>query len=287
MQRIKNNYRFSVCPFCNSGEIKKIGELAYAGVTEFSTYTIDLELIPETWKCLSCHSSFTQNTIPPQQAESLYGTGEGSKRWAGMSFEEDKTNTVIEALEKVLKKNNKLLDIGCNTGEFLDYSRQKGVQTFGLEICKESCDILRSKGHHAYRVSGEINETFDVVTAFDVVEHLYGPKDFFSFTHKLLNPNGLLVVLTGNPESSPAKLSKNKWWYFNYPEHVVFPSSFFFNNIEGFELKHELKVYASKDHERGNPVSKWKEFIFKIMSGNYNGRPAFTPDHHLIILQKK
>ena len=174
-----------------------------------------------------------------------------------------------------------------STGEFLDYSKQKGNKTFGLEICEESCDILRKKGHHAYRFPGEITDTFDIITAFDVVEHLYDPYDFFSSVHKMLNPNGYLIILTGNPTSRPAKFSKEKWWYYNYPEHVVFPSPKFFKNIQGFELKSQLDTYASKAHEPGNIILKMKECAVKIINSNYNGLPAFAPDHQFVILQKK
>jgi SAM-dependent methyltransferase len=288
MKSIENNYRISECLFCKSGQIKKTGDLYYHGKTEFSTHIIDLKIISEIWECIDCKSAFTQNSINPKEAEDLYATGEGSKRWSSTDFVKDKTDKVINGLEKLLSgKSIKVLDIGCNTGEFLDYSKQKGNKTFGLEICKESCDVLRKKGHHAYRFPNEINETFDVITAFDVVEHLYDPTDFFSSVHKMLNSNGRLVILTGNPLSRPAKSCKEKWWYFNYPEHVGFPSPGFFSSLKGFELKDQLDTYASKMHEKGNIISKLKDIALKIIGASYSGLPAISPDHQFVILQKK
>ena len=93
---VENNYRINNCPFCNSSSIKKIGDLTYSGKVEFSTHYIDLQCIPEIWSCKNCHSNFTQNAIRPGEAENLYATGEGSKRWSPKSFIEDKTQNVRE-----------------------------------------------------------------------------------------------------------------------------------------------------------------------------------------------
>lgn len=288
MQNILNNYRFTKCPFCNSAEFANLGNLQYTGETEFSTFTVFLELVPEIYTCSTCQSSFSQNTIPPAKAEQLYAEGEGSKRWAGQNFRADKTDEVINKLEKfVLKENTTILDVGSNTGEFLDFALAKKIKTFGLELCEESCKILQQKGHTAYRSSTEINTSFDVVTAFDVVEHVYDPVGFIKFIHKLLNPKGYLVLLTGNPASSSALICKNKWWYFNYPEHVVFPSQQFFKNLSGFELKYRWDVYASKSHEEGNTFFNKLNAISKRIAGNYTGIPSPSPDHQLIVLQKR
>lgn len=285
---IDNSYRVNNCPFCNSERIRKTGDLKYSGRTEFSTHFIDLSYTPQLFKCKNCNSSFTQNVIPPKVAEDLYGKGEGSKRWSPKNFREDKTTIVQVCLDRyLLQENTKVLDVGCNTGEFLDYAKLKGAQTYGLEICEESCVIVGQKGHVAFRNSMEINQTFDVITAFDVVEHLYDPNGFISFLLGILNEKGFLIILTGNPESIPAKFSRRNWWYYNYPEHVIFPNPSYFKNLPGFDLIGNLKVYASKAHEEGSLLAKSKATIRNILSGKYAGQPVLLPDHQLVILQKK
>src|SRR4051812_47386787 len=102
MQIVQNNYRVKQCPFCNSDRISKTGDLGYIGRTEFSTHIIDLQLRPEIYSCENCNSSFTQNAIPPAEAEHLYETGEGSKRWSPVNFEEDKTAELQSQLDKYL-----------------------------------------------------------------------------------------------------------------------------------------------------------------------------------------
>lgn len=287
MKNIENNYRNSTCPFCKSSHLQKIEDLKYGGVIEFSTHTIKLKHTPELWKCSNCNSAFTQNAIPPDVAENLYATGEGSKRWTATEFVKDKTNKLIEGLQKfIIKKDAKILDIGCNTGEFLDYAKAHGNKTFGLEICAESCDILKKKGHVAYQFPREVNDTFDLITAFDVVEHLYDPSAFFASVLNMLNPKGYLAILTGNPLSRPAKFLKGKWWYYNYPEHVGFPSPEYFAKISGFKQVHQLQTYASKEHENVNLVVKYKDIVTKLINSSYAGMPVYAPDHQFVVLQK-
>jgi SAM-dependent methyltransferase len=284
---VENNYRVTSCPFCNSSSIKKTGDLNYAGKVEFSTHIIDLKFIPEIWKCGDCGSSFTQNAIKPDVAEDLYATGEGSKRWSAVNFSDDKTKVVRDCLDKYIsKKNISVLDVGCNTGEFLDYAKEAGAKTYGLELCQQSCDIVNGKGHIAYRTGEEIIGKFNLVTGFDVFEHLYDPNGFLSFIHGILNEDGIFILLTGNPHSLPAGWSKENWWYFNYPEHVIFPAPAFFEKVKGFKVLGNVDVFASISHEGSGLILSIKNFFGRIFNSGYSGRPATIPDHQLVVLQK-
>ncbi|MBI4947287.1 MAG: class I SAM-dependent methyltransferase [Bacteroidetes bacterium] len=287
MKIIENNYRIEHCPLCSSKTIYKTGDLKYANELYLSTIRIQLTQQPELWECKLCQSSFTQNAIPPQIAEELYSIGEGSKRWANQSFETDKTDAVINYFKKNKSfRNKKLLDVGCNTGEFLDFASSFQMQTYGLEICKESCTILKQKGHIAFQSFRDVNETFDIVTAFDVFEHLYDVKGFLSFVSNILKPSGLFILLTGNPNSFAAKLSRERWWYCNYPEHVIYPSKKYFHQLTGFFVKQIILTYASKTHQSKRDSMEWISLIRQILKKQYNGLPAISSDHQLVILQK-
>jgi len=288
MTTIKNDYRFSNCPFCNSIRIKKLGNLMYGKNTEFSSHLIKLTILPEIWECIVCKSTFTQNAIPPKEAECLYSIGKSSQRWSTNNFEEDKVEQVMFYLDNlILRKDIKLLDMGCNTGKFLDYLKQKGIKTFGFEICKQSYKEALRKGHTVFSLLSKVNGTFDVITAFDFIEHLYDPMNLFSFAHKILNRNGYLIIVTGNTTCYSAKITREKWWYFNFPEHIVFPSPYFFRTIADFDLKYKVGVYASKAYEEGKKLVRLKNIVKCILFSNYSGLPSLSPDHQFVVLQKK
>lgn len=285
---IENNYRFSSCPVCNSSTLGFRGVLRYAETLSLSTHLIRLRHQPELWSCKMCHSSFTQNTIPADLAEELYRTGEGSKRWTHPTFQEDKTDAVIQFLSQELRrKSQKVLDIGCNTGEFLDFASGFNAETFGLELCLESCDIIEKKRHRAFSSPESIKQKFDLITAFDLVEHLYKYNDFFSFVNSILNPGGLLIILTGNPRSISARIAGEKWWYCCYPEHVVFPAPASFKKHLNFTLHSSIDTYASKTHENYGKNFSWKKLTHQLLSKKYSGSPSLFSDHQLIALQKK
>ncbi|MEZ4489166.1 MAG: class I SAM-dependent methyltransferase [Cyanobacteriota/Melainabacteria group bacterium] len=76
---------------------------------------------------------------------------------------------------------HRVLDVGCATGNFLDQCKSFELNTSGIELSTWAREICISKGHHM--VGGEIaelrpEESFDVITAFHVLEHLESPKKF-------------------------------------------------------------------------------------------------------------
>lgn len=287
MRLIDNNYRFSACPFCESTDLRKIGNLKYAKNLRLGTVNIQLTKQPELWKCNLCQSSFTQNTIPPQIAEELYAASKGSQRWGHESFEKDKTEAVVNYFNKnEFIKNKKLLDIGCNTGEFLDFVKKNGAQPYGFEICEESYLILKKKGYTAFKSAKDISEKFDIITLFDTMEHLYDPKGFLKFADELLNSGGLFIILTGNPMSAPAQSAKQRWWYVNYPEHIIFPSQYYFYKyLTGYSVKQFISTYASKTNKslRLSLIQKLNTLLNGNRKNQYNGKP----DHQFVVLEKK
>jgi 2-polyprenyl-3-methyl-5-hydroxy-6-metoxy-1,4-benzoquinol methylase len=284
---IENNYRFSACPFCGAADLSKVGNLKYAKNLRLATTGIQLTQQPELWKCNLCQSSFTQNAIPPAVAEELYAGSEGSQRWGHESFEKDKTDAVIDYFKKnEALRDKKLLDVGCNTGEFLDFVKTNGIQPYGLEICEESHVILKNKGYTSYRSPGDISGMFDIITLFDTMEHLYDPKGFLRLVDQLLNSGGLLIVLTGNPMSAPVQTAKQRWWYYNYPEHVIFPSqNYFYHYLEGYTVKQFISTYASRTQEslKLSFKQKIRSYFGAYRRNQYNG----APDHQFVVLVKK
>jgi hypothetical protein len=66
-------------------------------------------------------------------------------------------------------------------------------------------------------------QAYDVVTAFDVLEHLNRPFDAFANLRALVKPGGLVLIETGNADSAwPARYGLRRWWYARLIEHHVF-----------------------------------------------------------------
>jgi SAM-dependent methyltransferase len=285
--KIKNNYKVRACPFCNSSDIFFKGKISYAKPVRFSNTQICLDLIPELWSCNNCASAFTQNCIAELDAINLYTRGESNTRWSNEKFEICKPKSQLRLLNQYLTEGKKVLDIGANTGNLLDYALSRKCITSAVEYSQTSRDILEKKGHKAYQNLSEIKDKFDVITAFDLVEHLYDPMPYIEECSNHMNNKGFLIILTGDINCISSVFSKNNWWYIKYPEHIRFIGRKAVKKLNNFRLIDVKKTYASVGYI-ANPVQFIKFLITLILKRNsYTGLPSITPDHKLLILQKK
>jgi len=100
--------------------------------------------------------------------------------------------------------HRKVLDIGCGSGNYLDLARNAGLETFGMELNEKAAEAACAKGHHMF--DGILNEDFarehagefDMVTLFQVVEHLSDPVGLLRLARKLLQPGGTLMFSVPN-----------------------------------------------------------------------------------------
>jgi len=284
IKTINNNLRHKNCPLCSSNKIYKEGEIEYDSPLYFSTHEIFLTLTPELWKCNDCKSGFIQNVIPEEVAAHLYKVGAAENRWPNTP-EMAKTTKVFKVLDSLYNKNKNVLDIGCNTGELLDLAKAKGCTTSGVEYCLNSLQYIKGKGHTGYSRLDEVEDKFDVITAFDLFEHIYDVASLLSTCYDKLSTDGRLVFLTGDISCVSGRFTGANWWYLKYPEHIVFPSKEFFSFNKKYLIDKWVHTYAYVGFK--NPFSKLlRSSLIGVMKGKYTGLPSIGPDHILVVLKK-
>jgi 2-polyprenyl-3-methyl-5-hydroxy-6-metoxy-1,4-benzoquinol methylase len=108
-----------------------------------------------------------------------------------------------------------LLDVGCYTGIFVEIAAKRGWDAWGLEPSCWAVEQAQARGLHV--VQGTLDTAdlpeahFDVVTMWDVIEHLTDPRDALERAYRLLKPGGLLVVHTIDIDSLFARLMGARW----------------------------------------------------------------------------
>jgi len=285
IEHVDNAYRRLFCPLCNSPDVFYTGKLRYASPVQFSSHVIRLSKIPELWKCHACLSWYSNNILPENIAADLYARGVSGDRWSQQPIEEGKSKEIIEALIAAFDKSKNVLDIGCNTGAVLDLAKARGSITAGIEFSTACHNQLGSKGHKYFSSLKEVDGEYDVIIAFDIIEHIYDLPLFLAQCHRQLSAEGVILILTGDIGSPGARLCGPKWWYVNYPEHIIFPSKKYFHGIAGFKVAKWVKTYAAVNYR--HPIhTVIGEFIQGIRKKNYTGLPSPGPDHVLISLEK-
>ena len=295
---IDNYIRYNLCPLCQSGLIKKVGFINYPRPINFCDQEIDLKLKAEYWKCQKCSSFFTQNVLDEKTTRSLYSDTKVNK-WPANSFAQEKGDKIIETVSSLIDKNTNILDIGCSNGALLDFLKEQGAKTFGVEYSKITRSECLNKGHQVFGSFSEIpgDLKFNLVFAFDLFEHLYDPPSFLDTCSDLLATGGQLAVLTGNPNCLSARISKNRWWYLIYPEHIIFPSKKYFSNLKRYKMEKYIKVFNSVGWYEASFIYLLNKFnILKFLLSitrlfrrlrSYNGIPLLDKDHALVVLMKK
>jgi 2-polyprenyl-3-methyl-5-hydroxy-6-metoxy-1,4-benzoquinol methylase len=101
-----------------------------------------------------------------------------------------------------LAPGRRLLDVGCAAGFFIEAAIAEGFDASGIELSPVAIGFA-DPSVRSRIVQGDVNtliagdtRQFDVVTAFDIIEHTFDPKAFVADISRVLAPGGLLVIST-------------------------------------------------------------------------------------------
>jgi len=124
--------------------------------------------------------------------------------------------TYLKRLEKYHVDKNRLLEIGCGNGFFLeeaqkqDYKETWGVEPGKKSVAKASIEIRKNIIVDIFR-PGLFNESFfDVICCFQTFDHVPDPNLFLKECHRVLKKNGFLLFLNHNAESLSARVLGEK-----------------------------------------------------------------------------
>lgn len=113
-----------------------------------------------------------------------------------------------------------LLDVGCANGQFLEYASKYGISSLGIDISEEMVGVARKNGLNCEVADlFDLDGAFDLVTFWDVVEHVMDPLAVLEKTRTLLNPGGEVVIQTPCT-GMVSELFGEKWLYYLPIQHI-------------------------------------------------------------------
>lgn len=224
------------CPLCGSHKVKHsallpaVVPLPGSAVLE---YLWSGEKAPALNTCALCnlvYKNFHLNTDTELDLYEIWRRFQGP-RWSAPGRSGSGQQNLMETLTAEFVAINgrspeSIIDVGAGEGGYLD--NVINVERYSLDINEQSALENSQRG-----VSGivadlcsdrfDVAQKFDVVTCFDVLEHLRAPDIAMKNIASLLRPGGIFVGETGNILSLlPSLAGKENWWYVNVPEHKVF-----------------------------------------------------------------
>lgn len=169
-------------------------------------------------RCAACDLAFIADPPEPAALAAMYQAGNNyhsalhdpaSDDFARMT---DVARTHLRFVRNYAQHGT-LVDIGCSTGLFLNEARRQGFDVAGVEFSGSSASFARDHFHLSV-TDGDIHAldyaegTIDVLTMFDVIEHVRDPARDILAAYRLLKPGGLFILSTPNIDGLFPKASE-------------------------------------------------------------------------------
>lgn len=160
-------------------------------------------------------------------------------------------------------RGGRLLDVGCNTGFFLNAARID-FEAHGVEPSEWASDFARQKLRLDV-ITGTLDQAgfapghFDVVTMNDVVEHFTDPLAALRQAAGLVRPGGHLYLVTPDIRSLSARLLRGRWWGLR-PAHLYYFSA---ETLERMLRQAGFEVVLRKSYGR---IFTWGYWLSRLES---------------------
>lgn len=124
------------------------------------------------------------------------------------------------------RKTGKMLDVGCGIGLFLAEAKKRGWEVYGTEFTDKAIEICEGKGIKMQQ--GKLNPAwyveamFDVITSFEVIEHINNPIEEIKNIQSVLRTGGLFYFTTPNFNATERYFLKAEYNIIEYPEHLSY-----------------------------------------------------------------
>lgn len=192
----------------------------------------------DVWRCASCCSDVvwplpTAAELDTYYNQEAYFQGQDPGSYGNYDLD---TEAVLPLYHTLLASlpgaaNRRTLDIGCAYGTHLAIAADQGWKAVGVEVSEHARKVAIERHGDRISVHAAIDEVpameFDLITLFDVIEHLTDPYDVVRslFQRGLIGEKTVVVLTTPNARSARAVSNPVKWPYRHPPAHLFYYSA--------------------------------------------------------------
>ena len=215
---------YQQCPLCGSHDIEK------------ALATRDHSISGEAFDLCDCHGCglrFTQNVPAPEQigryyqSENYISHSDTKKGLINRLYHAARDYMLRnkQKLVQSLSKQQRLLDVGCGTGYFMNHMRGQGYEVLGVEVDEGARNFgIQQFGLDvrppAELEAGTLPGKFGVISMWHVLEHVYDPKLYLRRLHELLEADGVLMIAVPNYTSKDGQKYAAHWAAYDVPRHL-------------------------------------------------------------------
>ena len=214
-------FEYRDCPCCGRNDFEVLFQSSmktddFDVVLDYSMEKYDSQEWGRYVKCRNCHLIYMNPLENTNKTNEYY-------RKARSTHSAIVRNSCLRTAQSQLRLiqrfagGTNLLDIGCAQGFFLFNAFKAGYTAEGVEVSQDAAAYARREFGLNVEVKqfeevrfGEAH--FDVVTLWQVLEHVPQPLMMLKEVRRILKPGGLVVASTPNIGGMPAKILRKKWW---------------------------------------------------------------------------
>lgn len=210
------------CAWCGGRDVRQVYRMEHLGIG----------------RCRSCGLVFANPRETEQQTAARYQQreyfqGDRLKRYgyddyeAHQAIHERVFQQALKFLEAVRPQKGRLLDIGCATGFLLQVALGRGWEPEGVDLSEWACEQARQRTglpvHHGDVTRLPLEDGgYDALTMFDVIEHVFDPREVLAACARLLKPGGHLYLITPDQGGFQRKLLGRRWFHYKPLEHTYY-----------------------------------------------------------------
>ncbi|HUI63792.1 MAG TPA: class I SAM-dependent methyltransferase [Bacteroidota bacterium] len=197
----------------------------------YSARDINFGTTAEEFSVMECPACGVVQTVPRPPEDSL------AKYYPASYYPQ--TETEAREYERIIgrfqrekvklmrryRQTGMVLDVGCGAGYFVREASMAGYSAEGVEFSHQAVEF--AKAHcKVHAVEGDVLEVsfgdrkFDIVTLWNVLEHLPHPAESIQKIHSLLKPGGILIAAVPNFCSFQARVFRDRWYHLEVPRHL-------------------------------------------------------------------
>jgi len=265
--------------------------LSYETETLFSANDKNFHTTEEIFsivQCTTCGITFTHPQPSPDIVSKYYPklyypVGKNAEKYIKNHIEPFQHDKIVKVLR--YKKSGRILDVGCGPGYFVREAKHAGFDAEGIEFSQLAVEYGLKLWDVNIKVDSFLESdfktlTYDIITLWQVLEHLYHPTRIIEKAKKLLNSGGLLVIAIPNFASFQATFFKQDWYHLEVPRHLFHYTPKSITNLlekQGFKIldidfwcrEHNGAGFLGSVLQFNNPNETYFQKVLRKTMGKY------------------